>query len=220
MANQLFLDPGYLVNTGKPLAVQLPVPKAIADLNAIPDARAMRAGDLILVSSLDGDPNKTAAAIRKTQSTAGYSPIDARWYHAAVYLGFDFRICEATRKGVKTASLLDYVATHLIRVRRDLDLDAETGWRISVLAACQIGTPYSFLSILNLVGRAKKGFWQPRQQSAHVGHGLICSELYSDCYAAASGRTLWNNIAREVTPAYLSATDQLSDIDIGWRPLC
>ena len=220
MANQFFLDPDNLIIRGKPPAVQLPVPKAIQNLRAIPDAEALRAGDLILVSSIVGDNNRTAAAIRNSQSTAGYNSMDARWHHAAVYLGFDFRICEATRKGVGTASLLDYAAAHLIRVRRDPGLDEETGWKISVLAACQIGTPYSFLSILNLAGRAKKGYWHPWQHSAHVGRGLICSELYSDCYAAASGRTLWNNIAKEVTPAYLSVTGQLSDIDLCWRPLC
>ncbi len=195
------------------------MPKALADLNAIPDSSRLRAGDLILISSVEGDNSKTAAAIRHTQSIAGYNPIDARWHHAAVFLGFDFRICEATRKGVRTGSLLDYAATHLIRVRRDPKLDTEAGWKISVLAACQIGTPYSVLSILNLAGRARKGYWQPRHDSTHVGHGLICSELYADSYAAATGRTLWNHISKEVTPAYLSLTDQLSDIDVGWRPI-
>jgi hypothetical protein len=171
------------------------------------------------VSSIEGDSSKIAGAIRKTQSTAGYHPVDARWHHAAVFLGFDFRICEATRNGVKPGSLLDYAATHLIRVRRDPLLDAETGWKISVLAACQIGTPYSVLSILNLAGRARKGYWQPKQENAHTGKGLICSELYADSYAAATGRTLWNHISKEVTPAYLSLTGQLSDIEVGWRPL-
>ncbi len=219
MAGQLFLDPTKVQVSGNPPSVQLPIPKAVAELGAIPDSSLLRAGDLILVSPIAGHTHKPSAVIRKTQIIAGYNPEDARWYHAAVYLGFDFRICEATRKGVATASLLDYAATHLVRVRRDPRLDAETGWKIGVLAACQIGTPYSFRSIAELSRRALKGYWQPREHSAHVGQGLICSQLYSDCYAAASGRTLWNHIAKEVTPAYLSATDQLSDVPLNWRPL-
>ena len=219
MADQIFLDPCNVRAIGKPGSVPLPIPKVLADLNAIPDSGKLRAGDLILVSSIESDRNKTAATIRKTQSIGGYNAIDARWHHAAVFLGFDFLICEATRKGVSSASLLDYAATHLVRVRRDPKLDAETGWKISVLAACHIGSPYSVLSIFNLAGRAAKGFWQPHLKSAHVGSGMICSELYADSYAAATDRTLWNRISKEVTPAYLSLTDQLSDIDVGWRPL-
>ena len=219
MANQAILDPRNIRIIGKPLSAPLPVPKALAELKAIPDASKLGAGDLILIASIDEDRSKAAAAIRKAQSIAGYNDRDARWYHAAVYLGFDFRICEATRKGVKTASLLDYAATHLVRIRRAPQLDAETGWKISVLAACHIGTPYNVLSILKLAGRARKGYWLPRSDSAHVGSGMICSELYADSYAAATGRTLWNHLSREVTPAYLSLTDQLSDIEVGWRPL-
>jgi len=219
MDRQFFLDPKSIHPQGEPLRIQIPIPPALRALSAIPNAENMRAGDLVLFASLDDHAGAVADGIKKVQSSGGYSDQDARWSHAAVYLGFDFRICEATRSGVRAASLLDYTPTHLIRVRRDPHLELEAGWKISVLAACQIGTAYGFGTILTLARRAVKGYWSPNPQTAHAGDGKICSELYSDCYAAASGRTLWNNLALEATPAYLSATAQLSDVEVGWRPL-
>lgn len=175
----------------------------------------MQPGDLILVSPLhlSGIPKQIMAA----QELGGYAPEDARWYHAAVYVGASVGLCEATRKGVNADHLYDYVGKHLFRVRRDTSMHRETGWEIAVNALVRLNTPYSFRAIGKILRRAADtGLWKSQKMSAHEKEALICSQLYSEAYSMATGKTLWNKVGKEVTPAYLSQTPVLTDIPLRW----
>ena len=147
----------------------------------------------------------------------GYHQDDARWTHAAVYLGSDFSICDATRKGVRHNSLLDFIPNHRIRVRRDPTLDVDSRWRIALSATLQIGTSYGIGSILTILYRSIHGFHEPQNTGTQSRSSIICSELYADSYLAATGRTLqWNHPGKEVSPALLSYVPELVDVTTNW----
>src|ERR1700730_13201957 len=71
----------------------------------------------------------------------GYAPLDARWTHAAVYLGDGQNICEATFTSILFGGRvafnpqLNYCGSHAIRVRRStLVVDKEMGWPPAIYA--------------------------------------------------------------------------------------
>ena len=193
-----------------------PLPPELRSFGFYPDISQMRAGDLILLSpvKLSGISKKIAEA----QESGGYAPEDARWTHAAVYAGARVGLCEATRRGVHVSLLHEYIGKHLFRVRRDPSLDRETGWDIVVNALVRLNTPYSLRSIGTIFRRAKgPGLWARQELSAHEKEASICSQLYAEAYSIATGKTLWNCVGKEVTPAYLSQANALTDIAMQWR---
>ncbi len=191
-----------------------PLPPAVRQLGVIPDPDAIWPGDLILVSP--HEPTSIQRGIQRTQLNGGYDAEDARWTHAAVYLGSEFRLCEAVRTGVHLGTLLDYVPDHLIRIRRPDGIGREQAWQIAVQAVMRLGNKYSWRTIFNLRRRAAMGWWRQYSQSAHAGDRRICSELYGDAYSAIVDRTLINPLGRETTPAFLSLTPKLRDVTVEW----
>ena len=158
--------------------------------------------------------------IPAVQELGGYAPVDARWYHAAVFLGVGFDLVEANvLDGVRVASLLDRLPHELVRVRRPLHGTEASGWRMALHAALMQGQPYSASTIARLAVRARNGFWRRARGSAHSRDALVCSQLYADAFQAAFDVTLMNQQAGEVTPAFLSACDRLADVRIGWRKI-
>lgn len=215
---QHILDPGKIpTDPARCPRIPAALPPKIRSLGHLPAVEALLPGDLILISPLV--PTKAQKMIQAAQAKGGYGPDDAHWTHAAVYLGTDFAICEATvLQGVHHASLLDSLATHRVRVRRDLSLDADTRWRIALAAALQIGTRYGWVSALKISLRAQAGLHTPRKTKTQSPSALICSELYADAFLAATGRTLqWRHPGREVSPALLSFVDELDDVEIKWQ---
>jgi hypothetical protein len=171
------------------------------------------------------DPDFTAEAdgcaedLQSTQKAGGYHENDARWTHASVYLGMGFSSCEATKKGVHHASLLDSMATHLVRVRRDPRLDPDTRWKIAVSASLQIGTKYGFWSAAKIYWRSRGGLHVPQTSATQSGASLICSELYADAYLSATGRTLVFQHVGKASPAFLSFAPELRDVPMNWRKI-
>lgn len=210
---QVFLDPSETSTNGswKPLG---PIPKTVRDFGKFPNIDQWQPGDLILVSAIE--PNFISRRIIRAQENGGFSSEDARWHHAAVYIG-EARICEATGTGVKVNLLYPYIGSHLIRVRRDQRLTPSDGWRIAINALFRLREKYSFWTILKIAFQARRGFWNesvwPNFSSSRA---IICSKLYADAYTFTTMRTLQNAAGETPIPAFLSNTTLLQDVDIAW----
>ena len=215
---QLFLDPGNIPSACLECEHVPPaIPQAVRQLKHLPDLDLLLPGDLILISPLT--PTSVQGLIQKDQWDGGYSKDDARWTHAAVYLGFDFNICEATGEGVHQASLLGSLATCMVRARRHPTINSDTRWKIAVAAALQIGTPYGIASTLKMHSRAKQGFYTPQQAKTQSPNGVNCSELFADAFLLATRITLQDTQVKGVSPAYLSFVKELEDVPLVWRSL-
>ena len=217
--SQLFLDPRS-IPSDCPVYNNVPatLPPRVRALGHLPDLAQLLPGDLILFS-----PTTTSILqkkIQEVQHTGGYHEDDARWTHAAVYLGSQFSICDATAKGVLHNSLLDSLSANLVRVRRDPHLDSDSRWRIALSAALQIGTPYGIRSALTIWIRSIKGLHTPQKSATRSRSNIICSELFQDAFFSATGRTLqWNHPGKEVSPALLSYVAEQRDVPVRWLRL-
>jgi len=140
------------------------------------------------------------------------------WHHAAVYVGRS-RICEATpRHGVVLESIYKYVPSHRIRARRCpiLKDDLAASYDVAIAALARLHRPYSFATALSLWWMSLSSFLEmdfARAQS----RAQICSNLYFDSYSQAMDRGL--KIVGTPTPAALSATPALENVDSRWRRL-
>lgn len=212
---QQFLDPCDIpLNTGACKAPHV-LPPAVRKMGHIPDASLLQPGDLILICpARDARSVKSfAAAIHRFQLKGGFADHDARWHHAAVYIGTGFEVVEARAiSGVTLGSMLDYLPDHCIRVRRPSATTRDQGWRLAINAVKLLGQPYSATTIAALAKRAVKGFWKPEARRA-VEQGVVCSIVYGDAYSATyEGRVLGD----PVIPATLSATERLTDVPLRW----
>ena len=203
-----------------------PVPPEIRKVGHVLDLDSLQPGDLIL-SSPHSKSNPLTRGISYVQGEGGYLPQDARWTHAAVYLGEWFLTCEATRAGVGVGNLLDCMLHSALRVRRgwhnDQYLDRENGWRTALFSATRLEDPYDLGHAGQLGKLAKAGGFARYQRKPPKDSGkpeaTICSELFQDAYCRATGVLVQNCLSREVTPAFLSATAMLKDVPCCWRKL-
>ena len=171
-------------------------------------------GDLLLFSALH--PGWSARSIMRGQQR-GYAEEDARWHHAAVYLGDGISICEATARGVRDTSIYGYLGGYLLRVRRGINLTSDQQWLIAMQSLTRLGSPYGFRSILSLAWQSWQGYWQPGNRLPLLGaRAVICSQLFSDSYSMVTGRLLVQGPSGTVTPAALSFTSQLADVPTTW----
>jgi hypothetical protein len=211
---QIFLDPR------NPRADRLwlpadPIPKEVRRFGYFPDVEALLPGDLVLTSSVQ--TSLVGSQIRRVQEDGGYAADHARWEHAAVYIGHRGEVCEATRNGVHLGHISAYIGKHVLRFRRAADLPSDTRWHIVVNAMARLGTKYGFGEILDLYWQSRIGYWKRHDKGGHYRRAIICSELYSDAFSRSTGRVLWNTLGTEVTPAFLSASNQLTDVSIAWK---
>jgi hypothetical protein len=214
---QHFLDPRDLGNPGREYEPDEIPSVDVCRFGFYPDISALQPGDLILVHNLYG--NITHKIIERVQARA-YQSEHSMWHHAAVYLGHFDDICEADLAGVCTNSLDRYACgKHLIRVRRGRDLDDNTRWRTAIRALTRLRQSCSYSTILDTGYLAIKRFKQYGPIKRSANSGLICSQLYSDAYQAATRTMLANRKCNEVTPALLSSTKSLEDVPLTWRPL-
>lgn len=146
------------------------------------------------------------------QLRGGYGPDDARWEHAAVYIGGG-DICEATRNGVNIKPIFGYLRSHLIRVRRNPDLTLDQRWNLAVHALRMKNYRYGFMSIVELHIKSIKGFWYNEDTPIHFPKSSVyCSQLYVNAHGKISKTALGNNKSGEDTPASLSLDTTLMDI--------
>ena len=153
--------------------------------------------------------------IVNTQVKLGYADNDARWQHAAVYIG-DHYLCEARPGGVRYHPVVETVGpSTYLRVRRDNTLTRSQRFRLAIRALMRLSQPYSYTSVVRTLFRPlnPKRFvlaLRPRERA------LICSQLFHEAYMEATGRTLAERADMDVIPAQLSATNRLDDVQTDW----
>src|SRR5438270_1882627 len=110
---QKFLDPDptkiVAVGNWNPSG---PVPPHIRKFKHFPNIDDWLPGDLLLISAIK--PGWVSKRIIQAQIRGGYVAEDARWHHAAVYLG-EANVCEALGRGVQLNPIFKYVGTHFLR---------------------------------------------------------------------------------------------------------
>lgn len=133
-----------------------------------------------------------------------------------MYIG-DYMVCEATRRGVKAASIFTWFQEIgqrplLIRLRR-ANLAPAVSARLVIQALIRLDYRYSLLS--------NAALWLHSLSSGYTGAGppraipvraTICSQLYADAFGIVTGRTLNTATDRYATPADLSCTTVLQDV--------
>ena len=99
MPRQRVLDPDD-VGSARPPDSSQPhsLPYTVRHFGYVPDFHEWLPGDLLLFST--SRPNALQRRIVATQVGLNYAAQDARWHHAAVYIG-DRYLCEARPGGVR-----------------------------------------------------------------------------------------------------------------------
>jgi len=148
---------------------------------------------------------------------AGFTREDAQWTHAGVFL-YDDKIVEAVPlRGVRTRSLYEDIPTRILRVRRAKDLTQEVRYQIALRALSMMGDRYDMRTALEIGGRALFGEWDHPIRNWNFPPVMICSKVFHDACVDITHITLHGcQIAQNILPAHLSATESLEDVDIGW----
>jgi hypothetical protein len=199
------------------------IPMRTRKFGKLVDTSGLLPGDLLL--SRDLQPDKVSQLICDVQGGGGYDVYDARWTHAAMYVGDGASVVEATFDSlmsggdVRLTSLDDYCdGSYSLRFRRSRFLETENdGWRVCVRALSRLKTPYSFGDAIrmwfNVVIRDRGFFgydrWQP------LSSAVICSTLYADAYNEATRRCL-GEVSGACVPAWLSLSDEFDDLLVNW----
>ena len=191
-----------------------PIPRTLRQFGKFPNLEQWRPADLLLVASIT--PDAAVQQIVSAQARGGYAPEDARWQHAAVYIGEGY-VMEATLRRVRYAPIYPYLGGHSLRLRRPLDLSDDDRWKIAIQASVRSNERYAWQSIVRLLRLSFDGYWT-RQRGFPIGHAksVICSQLYADAYSRVTGRLVTRPVAGIPTPAALSASAAFEDVDLAW----
>ena len=211
---QQILDPTCTTSAREPSQSQpTTLPLWARQFGFLPNLDDWLPGDLVLFSKLH--PNWIERQISGTQKKLQYSTGDARWHHAAVYIG-DRYLCEARRGGVRYCPVVECIDTNtLLRVRRDPALAEPQRFRMAIRALMRLSQPYSYGSI----GRTLLRSLNPQSLVLALRpqeRAVICSQLFHEAYMEATDSTLVENADRAVVPAELSATNRLQDVTTHW----
>jgi hypothetical protein len=178
----------------------------------VPNFRECRPGDVILFP--DVTPNVFSRVISNAQLNL-HSELDARWTHTAVYL-YDDQVVEAVPlPGVRTRSLYEDIPDRILRVRRRQGLDVEQRYKIALRALSMMHSRYSFGAAFS-IGWRSLGI-SNRLGAPTFGPVIICSKVFYDAYLEIA-RTLLQGCSIDalITPAHLSATADLVDVQVPW----
>jgi hypothetical protein len=117
--------------------------------------------------------------------------------------------------GVRPRSAYERVTTSIMRVRRHPHLGMEDRFRLAIAALRMLGLRYSWWKALQIGSRLLGGLWRP--SGPLVGRVVICSKVFYDASAEAT-RVLLADCPRDgmTTPAHLSATASLEDVEVDW----
>jgi hypothetical protein len=211
---QLVVDPnnrGALVNT-LPFA---PVPPRTRRFGFVPDFRGCLPGDLILFRNVKQDIFGRSI----TGAQAQFAAEDAQWTHAGVYLYDDLVVEAVPFRGVRTRSLYTDIPHRILRVRRNSDLTDPERYKIALRALSMLGSRYNYWAALKIGWQSGFGRWE-RVGVANVGPVIICSKVFHDAYVEITRRLLHGcSIDSPITPAHLSATQDLQDVSLNWLAL-
>jgi hypothetical protein len=214
------LDPAQ--ESGGKTVILNALPLKTRQFGKIVDTAPLLPGDLMLAR--EKEPDRISREIVGTQKKGGYHDDDARWTHAAMYLGDGASILEATFDSiaqggsVRVTNLFEYSqGAHVLRFRRSRFIsDDRQRWQLCIRAMTRLGKPYSFAEAAGIwfnVLRGRGFFSDDMRRS--VDDAVICSLLYSDAYGEAVRRTLGERVGVCV-PAWLSGSEEFVDAGTRW----
>jgi hypothetical protein len=204
-------------------AVLRALPSETRKFGKLIDTSNLSPGDLLL--SRDLVPDKISSLITGVQRDGGYHVDDAKWTHAAMYVGDGASVVEATFDSllgggnVRLTSLDDYCqGLQSLRFRRSKYIsDDREGWRVCVRAMSRLGKPYDFMEAVlmwfNVIFRGQ-GFFSSEMRRP-TSAAVICSMLYADSYNEATRRSL-GEVSGVCVPAWLSTSDEFNDVQAEW----
>lgn len=194
------------------------LPRFLRQFGKCPNVDEWLPGDVVLMSALK--QGRMSRYIVKCQDRGGWEEADARWHHTAVYIG-NCEVCEATVRGVKVSSLYDrYLTTHLLRVRRDPNVEMDKRGQSAIQSLRRLGKGYGFGTAMGVWSYSIYGFWKDRKSFIILpGKTVICSSLFAEAYSRATLKAMGNTDHSIPTPAFLSHTDLLQDIPLCWRSI-
>jgi len=174
-------------------------------------------GDLVLFRS--HQPNVTSRSIAAAQSAGGINPEHSRWTHAAIFLSDDFVVEASPITGVTQRTLYADIPDKILRIRRQPALTEIERYRIALRALRMLGARYSFGGAILTGWYLLNGLWTSPSVNS-LGPAVLCSKVFSDAYSDVTRKLLSGcPIDFPVTPAHLSATPDLEDIEVGWLKL-
>jgi len=212
-----FLDPRNAGTSQTTTTIVERIPASVRAFGFYPNTAQMQPGDLILVCPLPISAN--ASVIQRTQALT-HDDFDAQWIHAAAYLGDD-SLVEINQRGVGVSDLSKYVGHHLIQVRRPSalrggEVDLLTGYKIAISALKMFKTSYGFLDLVEI---GRRSIFGSSNELSRRSKEAICSDYYNDAVARVLGRGAVSAKINPFTPADLSVSTNMSDIQVDWLGL-
>ena len=208
---QIVIDP---YDRGEPVSESAisEIPPNVRRFGYIPNFRACLPGDLILFRNIV--PSFSCRCISSAQRA--FADEDAQWTHAAVFL-YDDLIVEAVLSPAFERAA--YAQTSL----KEFFVSGDVRTFLKVIAT---RSPYArrACSVVDTVcSRAFSigwethlGKWDPIGVP-NFGPVIICSKVFHDACVEVTRALLQGcSIDRPITPAHLSATTSLEDIDVKW----
>jgi hypothetical protein len=208
--------------TGRAAALRA-MPAATRAFGKLVNSSALAPGDLMLSRELR--PERISQLISTVQERGGYHIDDARWTHAAMYVGDGASLVEATFDSVQAGgdvrltSLDEYCqGNYAVRFRRSRFIsDGQLGWRVCVRALSRLKKEYDFVTAARMwfdVVIRGGGFYDDERKFS-LSKAVICSTLYADSYNEATRRVL-GEVSGVCVPAWLSVSDEFDDIQPEW----
>lgn len=126
-------------------------------------------------------------------------------------------VCEALGGGVKARQFWHYMdGSYDLKVRRLKDAAPELRARVAYYAAVETNTSYGFGTLLAIKDSLTKN--DPWKRRIFPSRGVICSQLYFEACMRA-GFLLAHLKPERVSPAHLSASEELVDVPLKWISL-
>lgn len=194
-----------------------PIPPELREFGKFPNTHQWLPGDVLLFG--EATPGFVGKTIRKVQVDCGFAITEARWQHAALYIGNDYMV-EAAFPKVRFHPIFDDVMNRCILVRRMPDLPLQKRHEIAVAALTKLGTWYGWPELLQVFALRGRMWIKPKKVNRRT-FSRICSQLVAHSYATATGKVLCVDAGfeRATTPADLALTRQLDDVPVYWQEI-